>query len=106
MTDVANKGVEDFVDEEGKEYFVDGLDKDDDTEKELDDEEDNEEVKLNEAKLIKDELATELQPLFIVSNPGFNYLIPVKDFGSFIRNNFSCKRCSKKPILEEDLVSV
>jgi hypothetical protein len=34
MTDVANNGVEDFVDKEGKEYLVDGLDKDDDTDDE------------------------------------------------------------------------
>jgi hypothetical protein len=54
---------------------------------------------------VNNKLGAELQSTCVVSNPDFNYLIPIKDFDSFIRNNFSCNQCLE-PIMEEDLVSV
>jgi hypothetical protein len=96
MTDVAN---------EGKEYCMDdGLDEDVD----LDEGEDEEEVEVEStnSQFVNDVLATKLKSTsWHNSNPGFNYLIPVKDFNSFIRNNFSCKQCLA-PITEANLVSV
>jgi hypothetical protein len=97
MTDVAN---------EGKEYCMDdGLDEDVDSDDEFDNEEDEKEVESNDFQFVNDVLATGLKSTCLDSNPGFNYLVPVKYFDSFIRNNFSCKQCSA-PITEANLVSV
>jgi hypothetical protein len=100
MTDVAN---------EGKEYCMDdGLDEDADLDNEFDEGEDEEEVEVEstDSQFVNNVLATKLKSTSCLdSNPGFNYLIPVKDFNSFIRDNFSCKQCSA-PITEANLVSV
>jgi hypothetical protein len=96
MLDVAENGDNEFVDEEGKKYCIDDepdeeleLDSDDD----FDGKEDGEEVDSEETQSGNEVLATELKTRPIVSNPGFSYLIPVKDFNFFLRNNFSCKQC-------------
>jgi hypothetical protein len=108
MLDVAKNGEDKFVDEEGKRYCIDNepdeeleLDSDD----AFDGEEDDEEVDSEETQSGNEVLATELKTRPTVSNPGFNYLIPVKDFNFFLRNNFSCKQCGA-PITETNLVSV
>jgi hypothetical protein len=105
MMDVANNGIEELVDDEGKEYMDNGLDEEVDLDDEFDDEEDNEEVESDETQFVNEEQATELKSSCIDFNPGFNYLTPVKYFNSFIRNNFSCKQCSA-PITEANLLSV
>jgi hypothetical protein len=109
MLDVAENGDDAFVDEEGKRYCIDDV-PDEELELNLDDdfdgkEEDSKEVDLEETQSGNEVLATELKTRPTVSNPGFNYLIPVKDFTFFLRNNFSRKQCGA-PITETNLVSV
>jgi hypothetical protein len=51
MTDVANNGVEEFVDIKGKKYLDNGMDEEVNLDDELDDEEDEEQVESNETNL-------------------------------------------------------
>jgi hypothetical protein len=109
MLDVAENGEDEFVDEEGKRYCIEDKEPDEELELDSDDdfdgEEDDEEVDSEETQSGNEVLATELKTRPTVSNPGFNYLIPVKDFNFFLRSNFSCKPCGA-PITETNLVCV
>jgi hypothetical protein len=106
MLDVANNGVDESVDEFGKKYGIDDeVDEDHDSDDELDSEDDGEDLVSDETQTGNEVLVTELMSSSTVSNPGFNYLIPVKDFNLFLRNSFSCKLCGA-PITETNLVSV
>jgi hypothetical protein len=105
MLDVAENGEDEFVDEECKRYCIDD-DPDEELELDSDDgEEDDEDVDSEETQSGNEVLATELKTGPTVTNPGFNYLIPVKDFHFFLRNYFSCKQCRAR-ITETNLVSV
>jgi hypothetical protein len=96
MLDVAKNGEYKFVDEEGRRYCIDD-EPDEELELDLDDgEEDDEEVDSEETQSGNEVLVTELKTRPTVSNPGFNYLIPVKDFNFFLRNYFSCNQCGAR----------
>jgi hypothetical protein len=105
MLDVPENGEDELVDEKGKRYCID-----DEPDEELElgsdnGEEDDEDVHSEETQSGNEVLATELKTRPTVTNPGFNYLIPVKDFRNFLRNYFSCKQCGAR-ITETNLVSV